>query len=364
MSKNLKAFVLMPFDPEFKAIYEDLIRPALEEVGYDVKRADSFLDQQNILRDIVRGIASADLILADLTSLSPNVLYELGLCHGLQIPTILLAQSMDDVPFDLRSYRIQIYSVRFDEAHKLKQSLKEIGEKHARGEIVFGSPIKDFLAPETYSRKADSLEIVERKTIENPPEKVEEEKGFLDFLVEGAGAAENVGIVFSEMTKDTTEIAGKLKNHGERMQSLTQNPGPGVASQVYRIALTLSTDLNDYSEKIEGNLPKLQENIGILTESYLGYINWVELKSEQEREGAIEFRKSIVFLLDATRSGLVEERVLRDGVAGLKGISKEITRSSRRLTQCLDNIISAMEKVEAFCVKTLTLIDEKLEKKF
>lgn len=121
MKDNPKAFVIMPFPSEFTAIYEQLVKLALEEVGYDVTRADSFLDQQNILRDIVRGIGTADLIVADLTTLNPNVLYELGLCHGLRIPTILLAQSMDEVPFDLRGYRIQIYSTHFDEVTETKK---------------------------------------------------------------------------------------------------------------------------------------------------------------------------------------------------------------------------------------------------
>ncbi|GAH24008.1 unnamed protein product, partial [marine sediment metagenome] len=145
MNNKLKAFVLMPFDPEFKSIYEDLIKPALEEVGYEVARADSFFDQQNILRDIIRGIAEAKLIVADLTAINSNVLYELGVCHGLQIPTILLTQSIEVVPFDLRPYRIQIYSTRFDEVKKLKDALKEIGERHKNREITFGSPVTDFL---------------------------------------------------------------------------------------------------------------------------------------------------------------------------------------------------------------------------
>lgn len=63
----MNAFVIMPFDPEFQSVYDDLIKPALEEAGYDVERADSFLDQQNILSDIVRGIGDADLVVAELT---------------------------------------------------------------------------------------------------------------------------------------------------------------------------------------------------------------------------------------------------------------------------------------------------------
>src|SRR6266446_10525833 len=106
MSEQPNAFVIMPFDVEFTSIYEKLIKDSLESAGYQVARADSFLDQRNILADIVRGIRSAKLIVADLTTNNPNVFYELGLCHGLGLPTILIAQSIDDVPFDLRSYKI------------------------------------------------------------------------------------------------------------------------------------------------------------------------------------------------------------------------------------------------------------------
>lgn len=50
----------MPFDKEFDAVFKNLIRPTLEEIGYDVKRADSDLNQENTLKDIMRGIAGAD----------------------------------------------------------------------------------------------------------------------------------------------------------------------------------------------------------------------------------------------------------------------------------------------------------------
>ena len=42
------AFVLMPFDDPFNAIYTSLVTPALNEAGYLVRRADSVLDQQNV----------------------------------------------------------------------------------------------------------------------------------------------------------------------------------------------------------------------------------------------------------------------------------------------------------------------------
>jgi hypothetical protein len=135
----------MPFDQEFKPIYDDLIKPALGSAGYEVERADSFMDQRNILRDVVKGISEANLVIADLTAVNPNVFYELGLCHGLRVPTVLITQSLEEVPFDLRSCRVITYSTQFDEVYKLKDALREIGERHQRSAITFESPVTDFL---------------------------------------------------------------------------------------------------------------------------------------------------------------------------------------------------------------------------
>jgi len=142
-----RAFVLMPFDEEFDKTFHDLITPALEQAGYEVQRADSIDDQQNILKDVVRGIAEADLVVADLTSANPNVFYELGISHAMRKPTVLLTQSIEDVPFDLKSYRMIRYSLRFDKARQMSEKLTDVAHKAITGNIGFGNPVMDFLRP-------------------------------------------------------------------------------------------------------------------------------------------------------------------------------------------------------------------------
>ena len=77
------AFVVMPFEDVFNDIYFNNIEKCLSSENYLVKRADSFLHQRNILKDIVQNIDRADLIIADVTRLNPNVIYELGIAHSL-----------------------------------------------------------------------------------------------------------------------------------------------------------------------------------------------------------------------------------------------------------------------------------------
>ena len=75
-TKKPTAFVIMPFGEGFDEIYNFFVVEVLSEAGYEVTRADDIRSCQNILKDIVRGIADCRLVVADLTDSNPNVYYE------------------------------------------------------------------------------------------------------------------------------------------------------------------------------------------------------------------------------------------------------------------------------------------------
>ena len=77
--------------------------------------------------------------------MNANVFYELGLAHGLGIPTVLLTQDIDEVPFDLRAYRIRQYGTQFNEVKDFTAWLERVGRDHRNGKISFGNPVTDFL---------------------------------------------------------------------------------------------------------------------------------------------------------------------------------------------------------------------------
>ncbi len=118
-------FVLMPFRPEMDEIYEDIIQPTIKELGMECKRADEIYHVGSIIDQIWYYIQVAGIIIADLTNRNPNVFYELGLAHASDKKVILLTQSIEDVPFDLRHLRCIEYDNTPRGAKKLKQSLIE-----------------------------------------------------------------------------------------------------------------------------------------------------------------------------------------------------------------------------------------------
>lgn len=363
--KTFRAFILMPFDPEFDAVYNDLIKPALEEVDYDVKRADSIFNQQNILKDIVRGIAEADLVVADLTSLNANVFYELGISHTMQRPTVLLTQSSEDIPFDLRSYRVILYSTHFNEAPQLSQKLKEAGEKAKSGKLGFGNPVADFL-PKMRGVKFPPVTKAERAVMETEGERKieteEEEKGILDFVVDSKKSMKDINECMERMTKATKEIGENMQRRTAEVQKIAKSGLPGTAFRVRNIATATAMDMIQHAKKLEEEQPKLHKAWGSLDENISGLVHTARIHTKKDKEAILKFRSSVDGLRSGIRNALKGVQGYRKAVVNMKGISQDINRASKRTVRILDLLISDLEGADSYCTKFLTLLSEKIEK--
>lgn len=359
MDENPKAFVLMPFDPEFTAIYDDLIKLPLEEAGYDVKRADSIIDLRNILCTIIQGISEANLVVAELTTLNPNVLYELGLCHGLKIPTILITQSLDEVPFDLRSYNILVYSTHFDDVKKLKQNLKEIGEKHKNQEISFSSPVIDFYSG-SHTPANKTTESFKEQQPRDILDEVQEENGLLDLVVEGGEAVEKLSIIMLDIAKLTVDMGEATVEHTAQFADIAKDQGLGSAAKMRKVLSEAAAGITQYSEQIEAYFPDYEYNVNIFVQSYSKYISLLEPKTSEGKEDVKNFRDTITSFLETIRNALEAFSNLRNSLTRLQGTSKDLNRASRRTSRSIDELNATTATIEAFCVRSLTLLEEKL----
>lgn len=118
-------FVLMPFSDRFQPVYDDHIRPEVQRAGLRCERADEIRGTSLITWDIWEKINRARFLIADLTDRNPNVFYELGLAHAISKDVILLTQSMDFVPFDLKALRCIVYEFTPRGVQLLEKRLSE-----------------------------------------------------------------------------------------------------------------------------------------------------------------------------------------------------------------------------------------------
>lgn len=163
-------FVIMPFglkhdadgnEIDFDRVYEDVIASAIESAGYVPIRADQIESPGSIQRDMFVHIARDNAAVVDLSTLNPNVFYELGVRHALRpTVTVLIKTRGSTVPFNIHNQRVIDYpskSGSYDEAKEQIRRFLEAG----RNATTPDSPIFSILQNARKDWKAQPIQKCE-----------------------------------------------------------------------------------------------------------------------------------------------------------------------------------------------------------
>jgi O-acetyl-ADP-ribose deacetylase (regulator of RNase III) len=167
-----RCFVIMPFGEkvdadgktiDFNEIYDSLIYPAItgevmRQAGgphLECIRCDKIAQAGWVHRLMISQIYDADVAIVDLSTLNPNVFYELGVRHALRrAVTVLLCREGTTTPFNIAGFNCITYN-----PHQ-QENLKSVRERIAK-----------FVANGLRSGSRDSLvyEVLEEIGWEGPP---------------------------------------------------------------------------------------------------------------------------------------------------------------------------------------------------
>lgn len=110
----MNCFVIMPFAPEFDDVYA-AIKSVVEDVISGEShgrcfRLDDARPAGRITDRLLGELRSATICVADLTDTKPNVMWELGFAMALGTPAIIVTQSGQSLPFDIKDMQSIEYS--------------------------------------------------------------------------------------------------------------------------------------------------------------------------------------------------------------------------------------------------------------
>ena len=114
----------MPFDDELAFVYR-VIKETIEKYDMECCRADERFISEPIMEDVKSQIAGADLVVVDFTNRNPNVYFEAGLADAWHKKWIVLAQSNQDLAFDVKHIRAILYSNMMGADSRLRESLEK-----------------------------------------------------------------------------------------------------------------------------------------------------------------------------------------------------------------------------------------------
>jgi hypothetical protein len=123
-------FVVTPIGDDLSAtrrstdgILTAAIRPVLTEQGFSVTAAHEIAASGSITNQIITRLLDDDLVIANLTELNPNVMYELAVRHAAHKPVITIAKEGTRLPFDVSPERTIFFTEDFMGLESLKIAL-------------------------------------------------------------------------------------------------------------------------------------------------------------------------------------------------------------------------------------------------
>jgi hypothetical protein len=127
-------------------------------------RGDKEPGPGEIITHIIENLVLSEFAIADLTGRNPNVFYELGVRHAVNDNTILISESVDDVPFDLRGQRLILYERDFEGGGRLRNEITKAVQDIVGAPGRIDNPVRRFL----FDREREKM-IKQIETQGRPP---------------------------------------------------------------------------------------------------------------------------------------------------------------------------------------------------
>jgi RNAse (barnase) inhibitor barstar len=341
-----KVFFIMPFEEKFFEVYE-MIKMEFGK-DFEFSNAGEEGNQQNILKDIIQPIFETDIVIADLTGLNSNVLYELGIAHTFNKKTIIITQDeISILPFDLKSYRVKDYSTHFKKFAELISYLNSNLNGAVDGSISFSNPVRDFLSLEKIECKNWFFETDTLILPDNT------EKGFLDFLTEIEEDVTSITTETQTMTEEMTKMTEGTNKSSKEIERVNKNGGSGTASFVRKEAKKVANYIDSFSknlrehnvnfnalwDKVENNTLGLLENRFASLDSNKN--NLISLLSALKTA-----QQTIVVCQESTRR-------MKDAMHDNIGFEKSMNQAIKFAKEDLTNYLTFTEKMYASIDKIL-----------
>lgn len=240
-----------------------VIKPVLEKLGYRVEAAHHINSTGSISNQIIERLLESELVVANLTGLNPNVMYELAVRHAKRLPVISLAENGTKLPFDIQAERTLFYEDSMSGVEDLKPKFLE-----AVSEIDFESENHD--NPIYRAAKSQVMQAIAS---------TDTERYILNMM-------DQISFQLNEIRSQNQKVSYLKKNGDKEYRIVLSNYSPTkvekdhilALSHAYKLGVVYGNSYPDstfvFSTRVESNANEFLENIVNKFPKFIAYIDY------------------------------------------------------------------------------------------
>ena len=352
---------------DYDFLYRDIIRPAIEELGFECHRLDDLMTSGSIWhKTMFAAIISSDVMIADITSGNANVFYELGIRHALRRGRTILISAGGKQSANISLLPVLFY--QSDEAGRLTESAAndlrsqlQSFVRQSQPTTAGDSPIFEFFPdlevtlPTELERKprrrGPRLTKNQREFVQSVLESPAQARGDLERSeAEFRGAPESDPSAFMDLLKRYRDLS-----EWDRLVGLAEDAPPEIRqSPEVRNMLVLALNRRNGPGDQDRAISLMEQQIaetGGDSESFgiLGRIYKDRYDQAKERGDADEEKLNLDKAIETYRMGF--DKNPRDYYPGINVVNLLLQRGDD----------AARAELEVFVPRVRTAVQEKLE---